>query len=225
MPAKTPKPTGARRALSIGVGQFSETFAELPYAAGLAAGLRAELGVLGYACGDPVAAGWTSRSLGEQVRAAIRSASAADVLIVHVLTHGKVSDDTGKLYVVGSDGRPHDLADVEGWLTAVQDGDHPPLVLFVLDICEAGTAARLPWQGATADGTARAWVIAACAPQEQAFNGWLTQATTAVLRRLREGALDIDPSVEFVPLPKVAQPGLVQRVRRPVPKLRGQSGR
>jgi hypothetical protein len=199
------KPAGARRALSIGVSQFPETFAELPYAATLAAALRAELGVLGYACGDPVATDWTSRSLGDAVRETIGSASAADVLIVHVLTHGKVSDDTGKLYVVGTDGQHYDFAGVESWLTAVQDGQDPPLVLFVLDICEAGTAARLPWQGATADGSARAWVIAACGPQEQAFNGWLTQATTTVLRRLRAGDLDIDPSVEFVPLPKVAQ--------------------
>jgi hypothetical protein len=205
MAAKTAKPAGAHRALSIGVGRFPGAYAALPYASDLAAAFRTELGAFGYACGDPVATDWTSQTLGEAVREAIRSASADDVLIVHVLTHGEVGDATGKLYVVGSDGTRHDLADVEGWLTAVQDGEHPPLVLFVLDICEAGTAARLPWQGATADGSARAWVIAACGPQEQAFNGWLTQATTTVLRRLREGDLDIDPSVEFVPLPKVAQ--------------------
>jgi WD40 repeat protein len=124
---------------------------------------------------------------------------------VHVLSHGEVGDTTGKLYVIGTDGARHDLADVEGWLTAVQDGPHRPLVLFVLDICEAGVAARLPWQGATADGTARAWVIAACGPYQQAFNGWLTQATTTVLRRLSAGALDIDPGVEFVPLQKIGQ--------------------
>lgn len=196
---------GAHRALTIGVTGFAEPYNSLPYAITLADALRAELVGLGYACGDPVATEWTSETLGEAVRAAIRSAAATDVLIVHVLSHGEVGETTGKLYVVGADGVRHDLADVESWLAAVQDGADPPLVLFVLDICEAGLAARLPWQGAAAGGTARAWVIAACGPQEQAFNGWLTQATTTVLRRLRAGELDIDPSVEFVPLPKVAQ--------------------
>ena len=193
------------RALTIGVSTFAGPYDPLRYAAGLADELRAELAHLGYACGDPVATDWTSEALGTAVRDAIRAATDDDVLIVHVLTHGDVGDATRKLYVIGTDGSRHDLADVEGWLTMVQDGVRPPLVLFVLDICEAGLAARLPWQGATADGTSRAWVIAACGPQEQAFDGWLTRATTTVLRRLRAGDLDIDAGVEFVPYRKIAQ--------------------
>ena len=193
------------RALTIGVSTFAGPYDPLRYAAGLADELRAELAHLGYACGDPVATDWTSEALGTAVRDAIRAATDDDVLIVHVLTHGDVGDATRKLYVIGTDGSRHDLADVEGWLTMVQDGVRPPLVLFVLDICEAGLAARLPWQGATADGTSRAWVIAACGPQEQDFHGWLTRATTTVLRRLRAGDLDIDAGVEFVPYLKIAQ--------------------
>lgn len=206
MPPKARPGAGAYRALTIGVSDFeTDRYDNLPDATTLVDGLRVELDALGYACGDPVPEGWTSQSLGEAVRAAIRSAAAEDVLIVHVLTHGEVGDATGKLYVVGRDGTRHDLADVEGWLTAVQDGADPPLVLFLLDICEAGTAARLPWQDTIADGSGRAWVIAACGAEEQAFDGRFTRATTTVLRRLRDGELDITPAFKFVPLPKVAQ--------------------
>jgi hypothetical protein len=214
MTAKARPAGGAYRALTIGVGEFAQPYPALRDAQRLGGDLREELVALGYACGEPVPTDWTSETVGVAVRDAITAAEANDVLIVHVLTHGEVSDETGKLYVLGRDGSRDGLADVEGWLATVEDHGKPahdagrkasPLVLFLLDVCQAGIAARLPWQGATADGSGRAWVLAACGPQEQAFNGRLTRATTTVLRRLRNRELDIAPSVEFVPLPTVAK--------------------
>jgi hypothetical protein len=215
MAAKPHRAGGAYRALTIGVSEFTEpSYPPLREASRLADELRGELAALKYACDDPAPAGWTSEAVGAAVLGAIKAAAADDVLIVHILTHGEVSDETGKLYVIGRDASRDVQAEVEVWLTAVQDrkktsGDTgeqaSPLVLFMLDTCQSGTAARLPWQGATADGSGRAWVIAACGPQEQAFNGRLTRAATSVLRRLRNWELDIAPAFEFVPLPKVAQ--------------------
>jgi hypothetical protein len=64
MPASPSDAAAARRALSVGVARFPDEFADLPYAAGLAAQLRQELAGLGYACGDPVATDCAPRWLG-----------------------------------------------------------------------------------------------------------------------------------------------------------------
>jgi hypothetical protein len=203
--AETSQPTGAYRALTLGVSQFREPYPALSYATELARELRGELVGLGYAAPEQAPAELTSEVLGQTVRDTLRAAGSGDVLIVHLVTHGGRGATSDKLYAVGADGEPSDLAIVENWLVTAEDGADRPLVLFLLDVCESGAAARLPWQDKTADGAGRAWVIAACAPWEQAFNGRLTQATITVLRRLRSGDLDIDAGVEFVPLRTVGR--------------------
>ena len=114
--ATKPGPAGgAYRALTISVSEFAEPYVALRDAQWLADELRNELAALGYACGAPVSADCTSETVGAAVQDAIKAAGTDDSsLIVHVLTHGEVSDETGKLYVVGSDGSPHGQADVEG---------------------------------------------------------------------------------------------------------------
>jgi hypothetical protein len=113
--------------------------------------------------------------------------------------------ETGALYVVGPEGKPHSLTDVEAWLKAVEDFPERSPTLFLLDLCHSGVAARLPWQLARADGRGRAWVIAASQPDRQAFDGRFTQAAATVLGRLRRGELDVDRSVRYVPLGTVAR--------------------
>ena len=196
---------GTYRVVSIGVGKFAEPYPALTYATGLTNDLGAALANLGYDTGNPVLESWTSETIGNEVLKRIGDAAPGDVLVVHVLTHGEVNENNDTLYVLGTDGQPHRQADVEGWLKLMHDGQPRPLVLFVLDICQSGAAARLPWLGKTADGTARAWVIAACAPGESAFNGRLTRATTNVLRSLSARELDIGPGVEYVPLRTVGR--------------------
>jgi hypothetical protein len=129
-----------RRALSVGVGSFTEADRDLPYAKEPAEGLRTALTGTGY-CGDPVPL--NAEGLGTAVHGRLETGTADDVLIVHVITHGEVSEGAGRLYMIGADG---------------------PLTLFLLDNCQAGEAARLPWQGRLADGSARAWVIGASGP-------------------------------------------------------------
>ena len=118
------------------------------------------------------------------------------------------------MYVVGADGRTHALSDVEHWLKTVEDFPDRPYTIFLLDLCHGGVAARLPWQAALADGSSRAWVIAACEPDQRAFDGRFTQAVTNVLGRLYRSELDIDRSVQYVPLATIAR-----EIRREVDRL------
>ncbi|MBC6460839.1 caspase family protein [Actinomadura sp. HBU206391] len=192
-----------RRALSAGVGSFPDEDRDLPYASELAEELRTALAELDYTCSEPVPL--TAENLGTAVHGQLETGTAGDVLVVHVITHGEVSESTGKLYVIGADGVHHRLTDVETWLASVEDHADRPLTLFLLDICQAGEAARLPWQGRLADGSARAWVIGACAPGQAAFDGRLTRAVVNVLTALRQGELDIDPALRHAPFTAVAR--------------------
>ncbi|MGT2525789.1 AAA family ATPase [Streptomyces nojiriensis] len=90
---------------------------------------------------------------------------------------------------------------------AKQDGTP---VLFLLDVCGAGHAltgdlvedlklaagARAP-DGSSSRG---AWVIGACAAGETTRQALFSRATATVLRRLADGALDISPALEHVPV-------------------------
>ncbi len=203
-----------RRALCVGLASFGPephtaesapgALPALPYANERTRALSDVLSRLGYTCrliDDPLPAA----ELGRLVSDTIRGGGPGDVLIVHILSHGHITT-SGALYVVGADGRHHELTDVERWLKTVVDfHDETPTTLFLLDICFAGTAARFQWQPARADADNRAWVIAACGPQESAFNGRFTGAVTDVLTSLLNGDLDIDHSFRHAPLATVAR--------------------
>ncbi|WP_456049249.1 Clp protease N-terminal domain-containing protein [Actinomadura craniellae] len=213
VPAPEPgAPPGVGRALCVGVGSAPDPGRELPYAAELADRLRTALTGLGYECAPAPEAEPSAAALGTAVHEHIDAAAPGEVLVVHVIAHGERSNETGKLYVVGADGQTHRLAQVEDWLVSVQDGARTP-TLFLLDLCYAGTAARLPWQARVAAGGARAWVIAACAPDRAAFDGRLTRAAADVLGALAAGTLDIDPSLEHAPFTTIART-IGQEVKR-----------
>ncbi|MFC5001948.1 AAA family ATPase [Dactylosporangium cerinum] len=191
-----------RHALTLSVSRFADA-PDLPFAPAAAAELASALVSLGYAAIPAPAGEPTGAVLGAAVHSAL-TGPPEDVVIVHVLTHGELIEHTGSLYAVGSDGK-HESTEVESWLKAVEDFRDRPLVLFLLDLCHAGTAARLSWQLRTAGGGARAWVLAAAGPAEAAFGGRFTSSAAAVLRRLAEGRLGIDPSVRHVRLGTIVQ--------------------
>lgn len=123
----------------------------------------------------------------------------ADVVVVHVVAHGRPTRSSGKLVVVGPDGR--DLAEpVERWLEYVEDGrDEPrPVVLFILDMCVSGLAATLPWHQNLGPGQRRAWVLAATDSRSSAYDFRLSRALAEVMDQYTTGVLRVDPSVEFI---------------------------
>jgi WD40 repeat protein len=203
----------SRRAVTIGVEQFEGDYERLPFAPELVTEFSSALAALGYETTTRAETELASAALGAEVREQLGAAGADGLLIVHVLTHGQVADGDASVYLLGSDTQAHDDADVARWLTSVQNVDGRPLTLFLLDLCQSGTAARLPWQSA-ARGPLRGWVIAASRGDRPAYDGRFTRAVISVLRDLAAGGLGVDPSVEHVPLDVVAK-----AIRREVNRL------
>ncbi|MET9735928.1 WD40 repeat domain-containing protein [Streptomyces sp. NPDC006458] len=210
-PTAQPDGRHRRRALCIGVSRFAphpdhglegEGPDPLPFAADRVTELRRilEHEAFGYVCttltGTDDGAGPTAAELGAAFHEALSTSSAADVLIVHVLSHG-VPRTTG-LYALGSDSGHLPETAIAGWLAAVEDFPGRPTVLFLLDLCHAGQAARLDWQLRALDGTNRAWVVAAAAGAELAVDGRFTRAVTEVLGDLAEKRIQYDRSREYV---------------------------
>ncbi|MDO0938978.1 hypothetical protein QQY66_47410 [Streptomyces sp. DG2A-72] len=141
--------------------------------------------------------------LAEKVRKALKSP--AEVLIVHLVGHGRLSD-TGErgLHVVGEDGNNLDDP-VSSWISLIES--HPdkprPLTLFILDLCHSGVAATLPWHQEMPAMHRRAWIIAATGSQNSAFNYRLSRATCTVLGNYLDGTSTVDRACEYIPLPTV----------------------
>ncbi|MGA5114802.1 hypothetical protein [Streptomyces pseudogriseolus] len=157
---------------------------------------------------------------GQEIRSAV-TCTDTQVLVVHVVAHGRLAR-TGdrELHVVGSDGQ--DLDDpVSAWISLIES--HPekqrPLTLFILDLCHSGAAAVLPWHQEMQVDRRRAWVIAASAREDKAFNYRLSRATTEVLRQYLDGILRVDASYSHIPLPTVAR-----EIRRAVEELNAAEG-
>jgi hypothetical protein len=200
-----------RRALTIGVTGFADGLPDLDFSAKLVPRVSTVLAELGYDLTELVSRNVTSAQIGAKFGEVLASTGSDDVLVVHVLSHGEIGGDT--VYVLGSDGTSDPTANIGHWMSTVQDCNGP-LTLFLLDLCCAGTVARLPWQSRTPADRSRAWVIAACQGDEAAFDGRFSNAVTNVLHDIRERALDIGPAAEHVPLPAVAQ-----AIRRDVNRL------
>jgi hypothetical protein len=207
-----------RQALTIGVSRFARSggsesdgiggLDDLPFVPDLVEELAAALAELGYACtpyGRDDRDELSTSDLASAVRSHLEAAEADGILIVHVLSHGLPAKGDATVYVVGSDGEPRDDTDIARWLTTVENLPGRPLTLFLLDLCQSGILARLPWQTKVADGQARAWVIAASQSDRAAYDGRLTRAVIDVLRAITRGDLHVDPAYEFVPLEVVAR--------------------
>ena len=140
-------------------------------------------------------------------------------IIVHVVSHGEMGDDDNRLDVVPACGRTGLGTNVSDWVSTAQQRNNP--ALFLLDLCRAGKAARLPWLTALGGHDARVWVIAGAGPDEDAFDGRFSTAVAAVLAQLAKDGLGTDPSRRYVSFQTVARriaerveamPGLPQRV-------------
>lgn len=207
-----------RRALTIGVSGSppagaGSSLEPLSFTAELVPALATTLHNLGYETEAIAEHTLTTEKLGARVTAKLELAGPDDLLLVHVISHGHAADGDATVYVLGSDGSPHQQTDVTHWLTSLQNLPDRPQTLFLLDLCFAGAAARLPWQSTVDPQKVRGWVIAACHSQQVAYDGRFTTAVINVLRAVQDGALDIDPGVEHVPLQTVAR-AIHQEVNR-----------
>lgn len=208
----------ARRALTIGVSAFGNG-EDLTFASDMVTELADALGALGYTCTSHPARKLSGAELGAFVARELESAESDIVQVVHVLTHGKSGDGDGTVYALGSDGVVHPNGDIAHWLNTAQNSPNQPLTLFLLDLCHAGSQARHAWQAKLADHRTRAWVIAASAGDQSAFDGRFTQAVINVFRSAANGELDIDPTKAHIPLQVVAP-----AIRREVNRLASDAG-
>src|SRR5262249_35523627 len=204
-----------RRILSIAVSHFAgPALADLPFAGSV----RGDLLAAAEACGYEVVAAPDEPSaavLGATVTEVLAGAVADDALIVHVLSHGRAHGNSVQVY--GCDGVANSGTSLDAWLAdatgtdehedpfrrANGDSEAGPWILFLVDICGAGHAARSSWQFGIGDDRRRAWVIAGCLPERPGFNGRFTEAVANVIASL--STLDIHPSYRYVPLDRVAQ--------------------
>ncbi|WP_229075627.1 ATP-binding protein [Actinoplanes sp. DH11] len=206
------------RALTIGVGEFGGApegpgDRGLPFAPVRADEVAGALDAYGYArltlepgtdlSGDTIA---------ELIRGACEGLTADDLLIVHVVSHGYLNAG-GALCILGPDGVEAGFNNVDALLQRVDSDPRLPRTLFLLDLCDAGTVTRAPWQ-LTALRNRRAWVIAACDANARAFAGRFSRAVAGVLEMLRTGTVDIGPATPFIPLRTLAR-----EVRRAVAEL------
>jgi hypothetical protein len=124
-------PSRRRRALTIGVsgaqpvaaGSASEP---LPFAAELVPDLAATLHNLGFETVAVAEDTLTTEALGARITAELESAGPEDLLLVHVISHGHAADGDATVYVLGSDGSPHQKTDVAHWLTKLAESAWPP---------------------------------------------------------------------------------------------------
>src|SRR5262249_2014953 len=199
-PRKEETTMGARSALLIGVARFAVNgsgavdedgevsrarLRPLPYSRESDA-LAEVLHTFGYrrtAPGEP-----TSDDIGRSVLHAVETAGPDDVVIIHVLSHGEMDEGADALYVIGADGARSSGADVVGWLrklamtTARGRPETRPYVLFLLDICHAGTATRLEQQIRRAADPGRTWGLGAWAGSQRGVNDRFTRADAEGLR-------------------------------------------
>ncbi|MGI5170033.1 hypothetical protein ACQEU3_37345 [Spirillospora sp. CA-253888] len=146
-----------------------------------------------------------------RVRQAVTGAGPGTRLVVLVLAHGRTVDSQ-HLYALGVDGEP--VADVGAWLQLVQARGRP-LTLFLLDTCESGAVARLPWLGEHAEEALRAWTLTACEPDTSAFDAVFTDALANVLEGIALGHLKAAGRTGSLPLKTLAR-----AVRSEVTELR-----
>lgn len=131
--------------------------------------------------------------------------------IVHVISHGttavagagrgRAAEGPERLCMVPSCGDPGVGTDVSLWVQEANSLPHP--MLFVVDLCRAGRAARIAQLALTPDDQLHAWVIAATGPDRAAYNGAFSTAVAEVLEAISANGLDTSPSLRYVRWDKV----------------------
>ncbi|GAB2667788.1 hypothetical protein GCM10027088_53140 [Nocardia goodfellowii] len=184
---------------------------ELAFAQELVSQVSTALRKIDYEVVEVLADTMSSAEVGARIVDVMKACAVDDLLIVHVLSHGELAEGDGTVYVLGSDGVKDPALDVDQWLKYVQL--RGLRTLFLLDLCYSGTAARLPWQYRIDADQTRGWVIAACQPDQAAYDGRFSQALVAVLNGLRANEFDVDATMRYVPVTTVAR-ALRQEVQR-----------
>ncbi|MFI6288654.1 hypothetical protein ACIBCM_28575 [Streptomyces sp. NPDC051018] len=185
---------------------------ELEFAPGRAAAVGSSLAALGYRLhGGAVLVDPGLDLARTSLDDAVGRTPVGGGLVVHLISHGH-TDSSGSLRIALADSARGDGLDVESWLRDLER-EGRPAALIMLDVCHAGAAVRWQWNNwsmrlraeARSADARRAWVLAAAAPEEKAFNGRFSEAVAAVLQRLRADGLETDPSLEFVPVSLVTR--------------------
>jgi WD40 repeat protein len=131
----------------------------------------------------------------------------ADAAMVFFSGHGLARGKSLYLPVSGTDPArlPDTAIPLARWLDEIEDTDDAVPTLFVLDVCQAGTAALYQSMQETLDRDRKTWVIAACAPTQAAFGARFTTAFATVLDDLRAGGPNTWPRTRHVPLSAIAR--------------------
>ncbi|MGW0916652.1 AAA family ATPase [Streptomyces sp. NPDC002784] len=207
---------GQRRALVVGIAEFaassrtvpdaeeaidSAAWPPLPDAGDWAGRVATMLDELGFQV--TLLAGATAPAaadLGAAVTRTIQEVGPDDVVIVHVITHGDQPPDMDTAYAIGADGRRDETCNVDAWVrTVVAGGDARPRTLFLLDFCRSGVATVPRWHRRPFQASNRAWVLAASAPDSDAFDCAFSRAVVQVLREVAAGDFCTHPSRPTVP--------------------------
>ncbi|MGW2630476.1 hypothetical protein ACWC2K_14250 [Streptomyces chattanoogensis] len=123
--------------------------------------------------------------------------------IVHVLSHGFVLRGAKDLCVVATDSLPSDHRRVAQTVFRIhefltQADMCSGRILLLLDVCHSGVG--IDWTREITFPDRRAFVIAACPSDEQAWEGRFSQAVSDVLKGVAQGHSEIHPSERFVRL-------------------------
>ncbi|GCD99659.1 AAA family ATPase [Embleya hyalina] len=206
-------------ALLVGVGRFhgppddgdeaemdDSSFADLEFVDDVVPRVRSALEAMAFEADsvmDPDAA---------ELRGRVQDAL-GDARIVYVVSHGVDSPETNpyRVAVVPSCGKHGATTNAGNWVEGALDHDRPTLFLF--DLCRSGRAATLPAATHRPGAGSKAWVIAASAPQQDAFAGDFSYALAEVLQEVAETGLDTDPARRFVAFSAVAR-RIANRVRQ-----------
>ncbi|MEU6461523.1 hypothetical protein [Streptomyces sp. NPDC046976] len=133
----------------------------------------------------------------------------SEALIVHFAGHGIPGPGNQTLFLATRETDRNNAwstaPQVSTWLGEAESSPMGSPVLLLLDVCGAGRAVVQQLLDGVRAEDRRAWIIAACAPDEKTYRARFTTATAAVLERLRQGWLDLSPAVEHVPVETLAR--------------------
>ncbi|MET7489556.1 hypothetical protein [Streptomyces sp. NPDC005538] len=183
---------------SSGSTERSEKYPPIPFAEKRTMDLSGALARFDFECSGIVNA--TSHRMNEEIRQAFHDGGPEDFLVVHVLGHSR-SGPHGGLSIMGSDGDTREYASANEWISTLSGMTEGPQTLFILDICNGGTAipmteyANLPRPAPNE----RTWIIAGTDSREMAFNGNFTQAITRVLASISDGDSNLSPDLAYAP--------------------------
>ncbi|WP_244215646.1 hypothetical protein [Kitasatospora purpeofusca] len=124
-------------------------------------------------------------------------------VVIHHVGHGLVGRG-GSLLLPGRDWAQNrsgaTTIDVDALINRFEESPEGPDVLLLLDVCQAGKAARAQVRMMMDDSDRKVWVVGAAGHGSAAFDGRFSQAVATTLRGLAKGALDVHPSLKHVPV-------------------------